>query len=144
MATEVTAGPARRMEFPEPAACVSSCCDVNRRRARVGLVINQCSGGHGVSDESCRMLLSNPTGAPSAGGCAIGTIFNDERIGTNANNSIVGSARMELRDSLGGRDVVTGANGADRFGFRIAGTYLSGSGCTLPGLGVQPVTAVFG
>jgi hypothetical protein len=54
-----------------------------------------------------------------------GTILNDDRIGTSAKNTIVGTAMAEFIDGLQANDTLTGGVGPDVFGFRYSHSTLT-------------------
>jgi ELWxxDGT repeat protein len=54
-----------------------------------------------------------------------GTILNDDRIGTSARNTIVGTALAEFIDGLQANDTLTGGVGPDVFGFRYSHSTLT-------------------
>jgi len=78
------------------------------------------------ADESFVVLLSQPSGATIRTARATGIIRNDDLIGTNEADSLVGSARNEFINGRAGVDSLLGGGGADVFGF---------------GYGESPITA---
>jgi ELWxxDGT repeat protein len=71
------------------------------------------------NDERFAVTLASPTGATITTATALGTIRNDDLLGTTANDTIAAGSRPEYIDGLAGQDTLTGGGGPDRFGFRF-------------------------
>jgi Ca2+-binding RTX toxin-like protein len=71
------------------------------------------------NDERFAVTLATPTGTTITTATALGTIRNDDLLGTTANDTIAGGRRAEYIDGLDGRDTLTGGGGPDQFGFRF-------------------------
>jgi ELWxxDGT repeat protein len=78
-------------------------------------------------DESFTVSLSQPIGATITTASAVGTIRNDDLIGTAAPNIIRGKDFAEFIDGRAGQDLLTGGKGSDVFGFRYRESTITAS-----------------
>ena len=69
-------------------------------------------------NEKFKITLSNSKNATITTASAKGIIKNDDHIGTARSETIIGGRPADFINGLGGKDILTGGGGIDRFAFR--------------------------